>query len=186
MRESIVVGRTRLLGLQRVMARGMAIMVIGAMVGLAASPLFSATANAAEPTYVTLGAGAFEVNNGESSGLFNLEYVGGRKLIWDFRPLAGAFATAKGSLYGYAGLSLDLYLTPRFVVTPSFAPGLYVQNGDQDLGSAIEFRTAIQAAYLLHDRSRIGLQAFHLSNAGIGSRDPSADAMLLFYSIPVP
>lgn len=162
----------------------MAAIAFGILVGLSAVPLAATSARAEEPEFLTLGAGAFDISGSHGTALLSLEYMDKRKWIWDLKPTTGVLATLKGGLYGYAGLSLDVYFGRRVVVTPSFAPGLYLRNGNKDLGSVIEFRSAIKAAYRLDDRSRIGIEFFHLSNLGIGSTDPGANELLLYYSIP--
>ena len=67
---------------------------------------------------------------------------------------------------------LDVYLGRRFVVTPSFAAGLYAEGGGKDLGHVLEFRSQIEVAYRFEDRSRLGLSFSHISNASISSTTP--------------
>ena len=159
----------------------MAALGILAAIWTAATP---APARAEEPQFLTLGAGAFDINGNDGAALLSLEYIDKRQWLWKLRPMTGFFATQQASLYGYAGLALDVYFGRRFVLTPSFAPGLYMENGGKKLGSMIEFRSSIKAAYRLDDRSRLGVELFHISNAGIGSRNPGANELLVFYSIP--
>ena len=141
-------------------------------------------ARAEEPKFLTLGAGAFDINGSDGAALLSIEYIDRRQWLWKLRPMTGLFATQEASIYGYAGLALDIYFGRRIVLTPSFAPGLYFENGGKDLGSVIEFRSSIKAAYRLDDRSRLGVEFFHISNASIGDRNPGANELLLFYSIP--
>jgi len=151
---------------------------------------FASTAKSGEdprvggPALLSFNAGAFDINGNDGASMLSFQYVGERRWIWHFRPTLGSFATFGGGLYAYAGLSLDLYFGKNFVVTPSFAPGLYMSNGSKDLGSPIEFRSSIRAAWRFADKSRIGIDINHLSNAGIDDTNPGANQLLLFFSIP--
>ncbi|MFT5540484.1 MAG: lipid A 3-O-deacylase [Alphaproteobacteria bacterium] len=151
---------------------------------------FAATARAGEdarvgdPALFSFSAGAFDINDNDGAGMLSFQYVSERRWIWHFRPTLGSFATFDGGLYAYAGLSLDLYFGKNFVVTPSFAPGLYMRNGGKDLGSPIEFRSSIRAAWRFADKSRLGIDLNHLSNAGIDDTNPGANQLLVFFAIP--
>ncbi len=137
-----------------------------------------------EPGFLVFGGGAFDIGGRKGAPLFSLEYIDERAWIWVLHPVTGLSATTDGSVYGYAGLSLDVFLGHRFVLSPSFAPGLYYKGGGKDLGHVIEFRSALKLAYRFDDRSRLGIEASHISNAGIGSRNPGAGQLMVFYAIP--
>lgn len=156
------------------------------MAALAALVFLSAgAARAEDPEFLTFGAGIFDMNGDDgSAAMVSMEYVDDRKWIWALKPMTGFFINHHGGAYGYAGLSLDLFFGRRFVVTPSFAPGLYWQGGSTDLGHLVEFRSSVKFAYRLDDRSRIGLDLSHISNAGLDKRNPGANQLMLFYSVP--
>jgi hypothetical protein len=158
----------------------------GAVFALAVAGFFAAVqpAWADDPEYLTFGAGAFDINDNDTAALLSLEYVDDRKWLWALKPMTGFFVNHHGGLYGYAGVALDLYWGRRFVLTPSFAPGIYLQGGSKDLGYPIEFRSSIKAAWRLDDRSRIGIDFSHISNAGLDNRNPGANQLMLFYSVP--
>lgn len=141
-------------------------------------------AHATEPQFLTFSGGLFDISGNKGSGIFNLEFVDSRKWVWNFKPMSGASVTTDGALYGYAGLALDMYFGRSFVVDFSFAPGLYFKGGGKDLGNAIEFRSALKAAYKFGDRSRLGLELSHMSNAGLSNHNPGANQLMMFYSIP--
>lgn len=142
-----------------------------------------APAQAEDPAFITFGAGGFDINDNDTTGLLSVEYLSNGR-IWVFQPVLGAYLTFDGSFYTYAGLGLDLFFGSRVVVTPSFSAGLYLEGGGKDLGSVIEFRSAIQLAYRFEDRSRLGIEFHHLSNAGIDDNNPGANQLLLIYSMP--
>ena len=134
----------------------------------------SAAAWADDPDFVVFGAGWFDWNRQKDQAAeINLEYRSDWK-FWIFKPLAGAMVTSTGSFYGYAGIGIDVFLGRRFVVTPSFAPGVYAQGGGLDLGHVIEFRSQAEFAYRFDDRSRLGFAISHISNASIGSTNPDS------------
>jgi len=155
-----------------------------ALAGLAALFFWAAPARAAEPAFMTFGAGAFDVNGDDTATLLNFQYTDTRKWVWHLRPITGAFVTHEGSLYGYAGLTMDIYFGPRLVLSPSFAPGLYLKNGGKELGHVVEFRSALAAAWRFDDRSRLGVDFSHISNAGLDENNPGANQLMLFYSVP--
>jgi hypothetical protein len=90
-------------------------------------------------------------------------------------------ATAQGSLYVYGGFRFDLPLGERWLVSPQWAAGLYYYAGGRDLGGALEFRSGIELSRRLGERSRLGLTLYHLSNAGLYSRNPGTESLLLTY-----
>ena len=146
----------------------------------------SGGASAGDPDFLTFGAGWFDWNRQkDQAGEINLEYRSDRK-FWIFKPLAGAMVTSSGSFFGYAGIGVDVFLGRRFVVTPSFAPGLYAKGGGLDLGHVIEFRSQAEFAYRFDDRSRLGFAISHISNASIGGKNPGTELFTLYYSVPIP
>jgi hypothetical protein len=155
--------------------------------GLAALMLLgwqAAPAVAQDPSFLSFSAGYFDFNRQKDTAAeFGVQYRSDQKL-WLFQPMAGAMATTDAATHVYAGVSLDIFFGNRFVVRPSFAPGLYFKGSGHDLGHVIEFRSGIELAYRFDDRSRLGLEVYHLSNAHIGDKNPGEESILLVYSIP--
>ncbi len=176
------VGKLRLVEKIRNLRHG----VTGVLVALAVAGFVSVIqpARADDPEYISLGAGAFDITGDDTAAFISIEYTDKRKWLWALKPMTGFFANHHGGLYGYAGLALDLYWGRRFVLTPSFAPGIYIKGSSADLGYPLEFRSSIKAAYRFDDRSRLGLDISHISNAGLDDRNPGANQLMLFYSIP--
>lgn len=155
-----------------------------AIVTLAALVLPVAPAAAQDPSFLSFSAGYFDFNRQKDTAVeFGAQYRSDEKL-WIFQPMAGAMAQTDGATNIYAGISLDIFLGNRFVARPSFAPGLYFKGGGHDLGHVIEFRSGIELAYRFDDRSRLGLEIYHLSNAHIGDKNPGEESIVLVYSIP--
>ena len=130
-----------------------------------------------EPSFIRFGSGYYDINDDHSAAEFHLEYISGSKW-WVFNPFVGVMATSDTAFYGYAGIRLDLFMGRRFVITPSFAPGLYHDGDGKDLGYP-EF------AYRFDDRSRLGLSLYHLSNAGLDENNPGTEVINLHYSYPL-
>jgi len=157
------------------------------LAGVIFAGLYSGLASAQElgkdPAFVRVGAGYYDVFDDQEAGEFHLEYISGTKW-WVVNPFFGVMATTDTALYAYAGIRLDIFLGNRFVVTPSFAPGLYDDGDGKDLGYPVEFRSAIEFAYRFDDRSRLGLSLYHLSNAGLDEHNPGTEVLTLHYSYP--
>lgn len=157
-----------------------------AKVALAATAVFalSGPARADDPDFLSFGAGWFDWNRQkDQSAEFRLEYRSDKK-FWVFKPLAGLMATSDSAIYAFAGVGIDVFFGRRVVLTPSFAPGVYLDNGGYDLGHEIEFRSQLEIAYRFDDRSRLGVAISHMSNAGIGDKNPGTESAIVYYSIP--
>jgi hypothetical protein len=151
--------------------------------GLFAVPAFAQSTN--EPAFLSLGAGAFDFHDSENrSAQGEIQYRSDLKL-WVFNPMVGFSATTEGSIYAYAGISLDIFFGNRWVLRPSFAPGFYNAGGGKDLGHHLEFRSSLEIAYRFDDRSRLGLEVYHRSNAGLGDKNPGEESLMLTYAIPM-
>ncbi len=137
-----------------------------------------------DPDFVTIAGGWFDMNRQkDDSAEFRLEYRSDKKFLL-FKPFGGVMATSDGASYYYAGILIDVFLGRRVVITPSFAPGIYAKASGYDLGHAVEFRSQLEVAYRFDDRSRLGVSFGHMSNAGIGDKNPGTESLMLNYSIP--
>jgi len=156
-----------------------------AFVGLSLPQPSSAQILQDAPRLLSLGVGAFDVIQGDDMAAdFRVEYRH-NKGLWFFRPWVSGEVTSDGALYGAAGFHSDFHLGSRIVVTPSFGVGAYYEGAGLDLGSVIEFRSQLEVAYRFDDQSRLGVAISHLSNAGIGDRNPGTEIATLYYSLPL-
>jgi len=103
----------------------------------------------------------------------------------NFRPLLGIMANMEMSTYLYGGINFDLFLVRHLVISPGFAAGWYNQCDGKNLGFPIEFRSGIELMWQWDDCTRIGFHFYHLSNAGLGSRNPGSESIVLQYDIPI-
>jgi hypothetical protein len=133
---------------------------------------------------LSLAIGSYNVQRDKRTAQFQLEYKFD-KAFFMARPMIGAFMTSKSAFYLYAGIGWDLHFSKYIVVTPSFAPGIYFQGNDKNLGYPLEFRTCLEAAYKFKNKARLGAQFYHLSNASLSNRNPGEESLLLFYSFPL-
>lgn len=150
----------------------------GLLFGLASA------ADAAEPDFLTLGIGGFDVNDNESAAEFRIEYRSNRTYLF-LKPMIGLLGNSEGGIYGYGGVNLDIYLGSRWVVMPNFAIGGYRRGTAKDLGSVIEFRSGIEIAYRFANAARLGVAISHISNASISNNNPGTESIVLNYSIPL-
>ena len=157
-----------------------AAMLICAVVAIGSGP-----ARAQDPSFLMISGGYFDFNRQKHPAAeFGLQYRSDQKL-WIFQPMVGVMRNSISSTDIYAGISLDLFFGDRFVVRPSFAPSLYIRGAGHDLGYPLEFRSAIEFAYRFDDRSRLGLEVYHMSNAHLGNKNPGEESINLTYAIPM-
>ena len=152
----------------------------------ALAAMLSVTPSLAEddPEFLSFRTGAFDINDSDTTAMFGAEYRSDFKKFF-LTPMAGAFVTTKGGVYGYGGVFVDLFLGRRVVLRPNFSVGAYSDGNGKDLGGVLEFRSAIELAWRFDDRSRLGLEFSHLSNAGIYDRNPGTENLTLNYSVPL-
>ncbi|MFI5334421.1 MAG: acyloxyacyl hydrolase [Chlamydiales bacterium] len=154
---------------------------------LALSMLLLLPVGAAEKkikNHVMVGGGVFNIVRPERKAQFQIEYRWNLNL-YNLRPLLSLMGTEKGTLYICGGLAWDIFLGKQFVLTPSFAPGLYSKGSGKSLHYPLEFRSAIELAYVFKDQARIGAQFYHISNASLARKNPGAESLILFYSFPL-
>lgn len=131
------------------------------------------------PTFLA-GTGWFDCNRRHDQAVEGrLEYRSG-PLAPGLRAVAAALATTDRSLFLGAGIAYEIRLG-RWDVTPSFVPGLYRHGGGRDLGYPLEFRTQAEVGYRLRRGSRVALAFSHLSNAGLGARNPGQESLTVNY-----
>jgi len=139
-------------------------------------------ADCQRPALLSLGAGTFDtLRPGRRMVQFQAEYKWSASW-YGIQPIACVMVTEKGSVYVCAGACYDIFLGRFFVLTPSFAPGIYFKNGGKDLGYPLEFRSSIALAGEFRNKNRLGLQFYHISNASLGYKNPGEESLVVFYS----
>lgn len=122
-------------------------------------------------TYVDLGSGE------RATPALDLTLLDSAPLFWRANLVAGLIGSTKGASYGYGGLQVPLVLPYGFVARPSVSVGLYNGGHGMDLGHAIEFRSALMLEHAVSARVRVSAVLFHLSNGGLGRRNPGMEAV---------
>ena len=139
--------------------------------------------NPTSQSFLTLAAGYFDINDNEDAAEFRLEWRG-RRFFEKMSPLLGLMGSSDGAIYGYSGMAYDIFFNSNLFFTPSFSLGAYADGDGKNLGSTIEFRSAVELSYRFKDHSRIGVMFYHLSNAGIRDKNPGTEILSFGYTIP--
>ena len=127
--------------------------------------------------------GVFDINTSskKSSELFGIQHSN-EDLFRDtflgkLSPITGLMMTADSSSYFYTGVQAE-YKIGKLNLVPSFAPGLYTMGDGKDLGSPLEFKSELQLSIDILPGTTLGYSQSHLSNAGIGDKNPGADSYM--------
>jgi lipid A 3-O-deacylase len=154
----------------------------GTIGGAAAQGLISIATD--DPSFISLGAGAFDFDHNFTAGDFRAEFRSNYKLLYVLKPMIGIEATTDKAYYAFFGFNADIYFGNRFVATPNAAIGYFDKGNGKDLGARAEFRTGSEFAYRFDDHSRLGVYFNHISNAGFTKRNPGTEIVGVAYSIP--
>lgn len=150
---------------------------------LTAAPLAAQSRGRAD-SRIQVGISFFDVS-GHLGGAFATElvYLPGALAVGASRPVAGVMVASNGTVFGYGGVQLPLALDPRFALTPSLGVGAYHAGSETDLGNVVEFRTGIEAGLELAGHGWLSLFFYHLSNAGLGRRNPGIEVLGVGYAL---
>jgi len=164
-------------------AFGIAAFLGASFVGAVGLGLGAPAARAADRAFMSFGGGWFDFNDNQQSVELHAE-VRTDYDLWIFNPIAGMIVNTDLAAYGYAGLQTDIFFGTRIVLTPSFSVGWYERGDSKDLGHNIEFRSAVELAYRFDNRSRLGIQIYHMSNARLADENPGTEVIALTWSRP--
>ena len=159
--------------------------LLSLLISLCSFSLLHSEEKKTPPKLLNVGLGVYDIIHDPHHVLLQLEYRSFLKKWTYLRPLVGIMGTEKATLYIYGGLAGDIFLGKYFVLTPSFAPGIYFKGKGKDLGFPLEFRSSMELAYVLPNQGRLGAQFYHLSNASFGHKNPGSESLVFFYSIPL-
>jgi hypothetical protein len=102
-----------------------------------------------------------------------------------FRGVAVATLTDDSALFVGAGVGYQIDLGRRWALTPVFVPGYYRKGNGKDLGYSLEFRSQIELGYTLAGGYRVSIAFSHLSNGGLGSRNPGEESLTIGIELPL-
>ena len=126
--------------------------------------------------------GVFDYSHeGKNSELFGIQHSN-EGLFRDtsfgkISPITGFMMTADSATYFYTGVQAE-YEIGKLNLTPSFSPGYYTTGDGKDLGSPLEFKTEVQLSLELLPGSKLGYSYNHVSNAGLGDKNPGANSYM--------
>ena len=154
-----------------------------------------------QPDLISFGVSYYDFNDNNPRNPatdFRLEYRSGTSLlpmisaetfqswepIFQVRPTLGVEATSDGAFYGFGGFLYEFLIGKHFAITPSTVVGLYSRGDGKRLGSIIEFRSMLEAAYRFDSGWRVSAQISHISNAGITDRNPGVNMVGGYIHVP--
>ena len=115
---------------------------------------------------------------------FRVEWRFAAKVINLFHPFLGLEVTTDGAVYGLGGLLWDFKFDNNWFITPSLGAGIYKDGDGLDLGYGLQFRSQFEAGYEFENGHRLSGAYSHISNAGLGDRNPGTEVIGIYYSIP--
>jgi lipid A 3-O-deacylase len=143
----------------------------------------AAPAKADSRILITGGAGAFDFlhNYTAAEGRLELRFA---QSFFFLKPSIGTFFTNRGSVYTYFALRSEIPIGSHFMIIPIAAVGDYEKGNGKDLGSHVEFKTGAEFVYVFDNGMRIGPAFDHVSNAGIGKKNPGEENLMLMVTVP--
>lgn len=147
------------------------------------------------PLSLTLGAGYYNILNDKGepghedrdkggAGIGRVELRFNQEFL-RIRPFIGIEGNTESATYVYGGGMFDVRFGEHFILSPNAAVGAYFNGDGRDMGSTLEFRTGVEAAWEFDNKMRIGAAFHHISNAGIGDVNPGVETLTLNLSIPL-
>lgn len=146
------------------------------------------------PLSLTFGAGYYNVLNdkgdefrekdGRGAGVGRVELRFNKEFL-RIRPFIGVEGTTDSAAYLYGGGMVDVRFGDHFILSPNAAIGAYFDGDGRKMGSNLEFRTGVEAAWEFDNRMRVGAAFHHISNAGIGDVNPGVETVTVNLSIPL-
>ena len=143
----------------------------------------------AEAVQISLAAGAFDVDEDWGDGPYEAGIAVRLDALELWRspsgvvlmPAFGGMTTEADAVYGWAGFAIEIPIGERWRLTPILAAGIYEQGHGKNLGGALEFRSGVEVAIRPTDRTAIGLEFYHLSNAGLHELNPGSNSLVLTF-----
>ena len=103
--------------------------------------------------------------------------------LYFIKPFYGIEITSDSAIYGIGGIFIEEKIGKNFFLTPNFGIGAYSKGNGKDLGHVVEFRSTLEFSYQIKNNNRIGLSVGHISNVGIGDKNPGTEILSLSYQV---
>jgi hypothetical protein len=101
------------------------------------------------------------------------------------RPWGGLTLVDSGAWFAGAGVIYDIPLSERARLTLGSGPFYYTNaEQDDDLGFRLEFYSFAELSWKWKRDVRLGVRVGHLSNAGLGRRNPGTETLSFVVSFP--
>lgn len=160
-----------------------------AVMGVCLAALTAWPAAAQSDDALSIGVGAFSIEEPERSAEFRFEYHPGLRVLedslWDgfdgFGPVIGLMVNSDGGVFGYGGVQTDVVLAERWIANGAAGIGGYASGDGPDLGGVFQFHLSGTLAYEVANGHRLGLTWAHISNASIHEANPAANSVLITY-----
>lgn len=152
-----------------------------------ATTLATGSVSAEPVSYLSVAAGRAGIfdEGVEDPEAVKLEYRFKSRWRWGLAPGIGIAQSGNGASFVFATVEKDFFLNERWVITPSFGLGSFDNGRDIRLGNELEFRSGVKTFYQFHNQLRLGIELFHLSNAGIAERNPGTEVAFVSLSFPL-
>jgi hypothetical protein len=163
-------------------------LAVGLLAASAAACGLPAPASAAE---VVLSAGEFDLERASDEGplaagivvrLTGVEVWRSARGI-SLVPAFGATVSEEDAFYGWAGGALLIPLSERWGLVPQVGAGVYEQGDGKNLGGSLEFRSGLAVMFRASDTLTVGLDFYHLSNAGLHELNPGVNSLMLTFGV---
>ena len=137
-----------------------------------------------DKSYLAISAAAFDVLQKDKTSLEGrIEYRLYKK-DWVVNPFSGVMTNIHDAFHIYFGFLLDIPISEKITLTPSFAPGLYFEGKSKRLGFSVQFRSQLELSFKLEDESKLGVSFNHISNASLSDSNPGVESFALTYIVP--
>lgn len=87
--------------------------------------------------------------------------------------------------FGAIGLMMKFNLTQSLLLTPSFGVGYCSEKNGIDLGSTLQFRSAIELTHEFQHNGQLGVSFGHVSNGGLSDKNPGFEFLKISYFFPI-
>ncbi len=104
---------------------------------------------------------------------------------FQLRPMMGIETSPQGQAYGFGGLMFDVLLGKHVVISPNVVLGCYERGIGKKLGYPLEFRSTMEAGFRFDNGMRLTGFFGHISNAGLGRKNPGAETAGVYIHVPV-
>jgi lipid A 3-O-deacylase len=104
---------------------------------------------------------------------------------WGIGAMVGISGTDDGSAWAYFGARRPFRLGSCWQTAPAFAVAYYDQGDGKNLGHDIEFRSGLEVSCVRSSGRSLGIEFYHLSNAGLADVNPGSNSLWVVYGLPL-